>query len=77
MVIQLKLYGLLEEYLPEKRTPYPAEAAEGSTVGELFDGFGLPHDRPRIILVNSRHAKIDDVLQDGDVVVAVPPLAGG
>lgn len=77
MVIQLKMFGGLAEYLPEKSIPYPAEGADGSTVGELLDTFSVPRDKPRILLVNSRHANLDHVLQDGDVVAVFPPVAGG
>ena len=77
MVIQLKMFGGREKHLPEKQTPYPAEAAEGSTVGEVLDGFGVPRDKPRIMLVNSRHAHLDHVLQDGDILAVFPPVAGG
>ena len=77
MVIQLKLFGGLESYLPRKQTPYPAEAAEGSTVGELLDSFGVPREKPRTILVNARHTQLDQILQDGDVLAVFPPIAGG
>jgi len=77
MVIQLKMFGGLNKYLPEKTTPYPAEAADGSTVGDLLDSFGVPRDKPRVIFVNAVHAKLDHVLQDGDLLAVFPPVAGG
>ena len=77
MVIQLKLFGGLESHLPKQQNPYPAEAAEGSTVGELLDSFGVPREKPRIILVNARHTQLDHILQDGDVLAVFPPVAGG
>lgn len=77
MVIQLKMFGGLDEYLPEKTTPYSAEAVDGSTIGDLLDTFGVPRDRPRVLFVNSRHAHLDHVLQDGDVLAVFPPVAGG
>ena len=77
MVIKLKMLGCLQDYLPEGRLPYTAEVADGATVGEVFDSLGLPHDRPRIILVNSSRAQIDYILEDGDTLVVIPTLTGG
>jgi molybdopterin converting factor small subunit len=77
MVIQLKMFGGLDKYLPEKKSPYAVEAAEGSTVGDVLDSFNVPRDKPRVTLVNSRHAPLDHVLHDGDIVAVFPPVAGG
>jgi len=77
MVITVKLFGHLREYLPGKKMLCRAETAEGSTVGDVLDDFGVPHDKPRVILVNSARARLDHVLSDGDVVAAFQVLAGG
>ena len=77
MVITVKLFGNLRNYLPEKKIVCSAEAADGSTVGDVFDRFGIPRDKPRIILVNSYRSQLEHVLQDGDVVAAFQVLPGG
>jgi molybdopterin converting factor small subunit len=77
MVITVKLFGNLRNYLPEKKMVCSAEAADGSTVGDVLDQFGVPHDKPRIILVNSYRSRLDHVLEDGDVVAAFQVLPGG
>ena len=77
MVITVKLFGNLRNYLPEKKIVCSAEAADGSTVGDVLDQFGVPHDKPRIILVNSYRSRLDHVLEDGDVVAAFQVLPGG
>jgi len=77
MVITVKLFGHLRDYLPEKTKPCRAETADGSTVGDVLDKFGVPRDKPRVILVNSIRAQLDHVLEDGDVVAAFQVLAGG
>jgi molybdopterin converting factor small subunit len=77
MVITVKLFGNLRDYLPEKTTVCSAEAADGSTVGDVLDRFGVPRDKPRIILVNSYRSRLEHVLEDGDVVAAFQVLPGG
>jgi molybdopterin converting factor small subunit len=77
MVITVKLFGNLRNYLPERKMVCSAEAADGSTVGDVLDQFGVPHDKPRIILVNSYRSRLDHVLKHGDVVAAFQVLPGG
>ena len=77
MVITVKLFGKLREHLPDKTIVCRAEAADGSTVGDVLDGFGVPRDKLRIILVNSYRSRLDHVLEDGDVVAAFQVLPGG
>ena len=77
MVIKLKMLGSLQDFLPDRKLPYSAEVEEGATVGEVFDSLGMPHDRPRIILVNSSRARVDYILEDGDTLVVIPTLTGG
>ncbi len=77
MVITVKLFGNLRNYLPERKIVCSAEAADGSTVGDVLDSFGVPREKPRVILVNSYRSRLEHVLEDGDVVAAFQVLAGG
>jgi len=77
MVITVKLFGNLRDYLPGKTTVCSVEAADGSTVGEVLDRFEVPRDKLRIILVNSYRSRLEHVLEDGDVVAAFQILPGG
>ena len=77
MVIQLKLFGGLQEYLPDGVNPHPTELAEGATILDVLDRFGVPRDKPRVLLVNGRHVELDHVLSDGEVLAIFPPVAGG
>ena len=77
MVVKLKFFAGLREYLPPGESPYSAELADGATVAEVFRRFGVPPEKPRIILVNGRHADPDHVLADGDLLAVFPPVAGG
>lgn len=78
MIVNLKFFAGLREFLPpDGESPYPAELQEGATVADVFRAFGVPLEKPRIILVNGRHAAPDQVLADGDLLSVFPPVAGG
>jgi len=47
----------------------------GARAGEVVAELGLP--APGIVLVNERHAGLDDVLREGDAVQLFPPVGGG
>ncbi len=77
MIVNLKFFAGLRSYLPEGQTPHAAEAPNGATVQEVLDRFQVPRDKPRILLVNGRHADPEQVLNDGDTLSVFPPVAGG
>jgi molybdopterin converting factor small subunit len=53
------------------------EYAEGTTIGEVADSIDLPREEIGIMMVNSRHAKLDRELADGDILAIFPLLGGG
>jgi molybdopterin converting factor small subunit len=77
MTIQIKLFAGLREFLPEGAFPYPADLPPGSTVADALRALRVPRDKPTILLVNGRHASIEHVLSDGDILSVFPPVAGG
>jgi molybdopterin converting factor small subunit len=52
---------------------YPA----GTTVADVADSLKLPQSELGIMLVNSRHVKLERVLVDGDTLALFPLLGGG
>jgi sulfur-carrier protein len=74
MKITVKLFATfrLGRFITEDRQ-YPLEI----TVGQLVDELGIPEQELGIILVNSRHARLDRRLSEGDVVALFPLLGGG
>ncbi len=52
---------------------YPA----GTTVADVADSLSLPHSDLGIMMVNSRHVKLDRELLDGDTLALFPLLGGG
>jgi len=77
--VEVKLFATLAGYLPQAPDGGSAtvEVADRSTVGQLVRSLKIPDGMPAIILVNGRDAAPEQVLQDGDVLVMFPPLAGG
>ncbi|MDF1551737.1 MAG: MoaD/ThiS family protein [Deferrisomatales bacterium] len=77
MTVYLKFFAGLRDALPAGQRPYPAQMDEGATVRLVLGVFGVPPDKPAILLVNGRHAALDHVLVDGDLLAVFPPVAGG
>jgi len=50
---------------------------EGTTVADIADSLKLPHSELGIMMVNSRHVKLDRQLVDGDTLALFPLLGGG
>lgn len=77
MTVNLKFFAGLRAFLPPEPYPFPFEAADGATVADVVAAFGVPEDKPRIILVNGVHSGLDAKLKEGDTVSLFPPVAGG
>lgn len=84
MQITFKLYASLTEYLPAERrrsNEMPLEIADGATIAQVIEPFGLPQKLVHLVLVNGRYVAPDDrlrqSLQAGDVLAIWPPIAGG
>ena len=52
---------------------YPA----GTTVADVADNLKLPQSELGIMMINSRHVKLERVLVDGDTLALFPLLGGG
>lgn len=74
MELEIKLFASLRKFNPELER---IEVDDGITILELFDRVGIPPSEVAIVLVNGRHAKLDQPLHDGETVAAFPPIAGG
>jgi molybdopterin converting factor small subunit len=77
MLVQLKLFGGLQKYLPGEEMPHVAEVPHGATIADVLRTFRIPEEKPRILFVNGRHARPEHVLQENDVLAVFPPVAGG
>ncbi|MBE0616756.1 MAG: MoaD/ThiS family protein [Proteobacteria bacterium] len=77
MVVHLKFFAGLREHLPREPSPYPTEVPDGATVAQILTLYRVPLDKPKILLVNGRHASLDQPLAHGDTLSVFPPVAGG
>ncbi len=48
-----------------------------TTVLQVLEDLNVPETEVKIVFVNNRHAKLDRVLADGDVLGIFPPIGGG
>jgi sulfur carrier protein ThiS len=80
MIIEVKLYLSLLRYVPQSERRLEGnkwKVPEASTVGQVLEMLNLPEEETKILLINGRYAYKGRVLNDGDVLQVVPPLAGG
>ena len=49
----------------------------GTTVAEVADSLKLPQSELGIMMINSRHVKLERVLVEGDTLALFPLLGGG
>ena len=69
------LRDCVQGYVPE--TGLQVEMPEGSTVAQLAQHLGLPPHDIKIVMINGRQHKVDDLLRDGDRVAFFPAVGGG
>lgn len=77
MRVRVNLYAGLRTFAPEGKAPFELELPQGATLGALIARLGIPEEKPRILLVNGRHADPGRELAEGDEVALFPPVAGG
>jgi len=49
----------------------------GTTVADVADALKLPHNELGIMMINSRHVKLERILAEGDTLALFPLLGGG
>ncbi len=77
MRIRVNLYAGLRKFAPEGKAPFEMDVPEGMSLADLISRLGIPAEKPKILLVNGRHADPGQVLAEGDEVALFPPVAGG
>ena len=74
MRITVKLFASFRSGRNAIETPdYPA----GTTVLDVVTGRGIPLADIGIVMLNSRHSHLDQVLAEGDTLAIFPLLGGG
>lgn len=77
MKVEVRLYATLRKYGPPQEGPLVMALIEGDQVARLLEILGIPPEVEKVILVNGRPAQRDSILNEGDIVVLFPPVAGG
>lgn len=74
MEIKVKLIGAFRiDRLKEEVRELPAD----TMVQDIVDELQIPNRILGIVLVNGVHARVDDMLSDGDILSLLPILGGG
>ena len=74
MKVTVKLFAIFRTARFDIETrDYPP----GTTVADVADSIKLPQSELGIMMVNSRHVKLERVLVDGDTLALFPLLGGG
>ncbi|HEY5673942.1 MAG TPA: MoaD/ThiS family protein [Malonomonas sp.] len=74
MQVRVRLIGAFRlERFKEKILDYP----DGTRVEEIFAQLQIPRRALGTVLINGSHARLDDVLTEGDNLALLPILGGG
>ena len=74
MILKIKLFASLQKFNPEQEE---VELDDGTTVLDLIERMGISRSEVAIVLVDGRHAKLEQQLHDGEKLSLFPPIAGG
>jgi sulfur carrier protein ThiS len=77
--VQVKLFTYFQKYCPEdnERGLFTLNLVPPVSVGDLLQKLEIPPDYARVVHVNGKFAKDENILKDGDFVAVFPPLPGG
>ena len=74
MQFKVKLFAYFRDNrFKEKLSEYP----EGTTVADVVAALGINLDEVGILMINSRHCRPDQELQEGDQLAIFPVVGGG
>jgi molybdopterin converting factor small subunit len=74
MELEIKLFASLRKFDPQQEK---IELKDGTTVLDFIKQIGIPVSEVAIVLVNGRHANLEQALHDGEKISLFPPIAGG
>lgn len=72
--ISVKLFATLRRGRFDRRM---IECAEGTVIRDIVKLLEIPEKEAAILFVNSRHARLDTILEEGDALAIFPPVGGG
>ncbi len=74
MRVKLELGGPLRE---EKGQWHSLRLSVGSTVSDALRKVGVTEELYIVVMRNAKRVELSEVLAEGDVLVAFPPVGGG
>lgn len=74
MKVQVKLFATLRD---NRFSIKQIDLPETATMADLLDHLDIPEDLKCLLLVNGRHVKRDQKLNDKDTTSIFPAIAGG
>ncbi len=79
MKVEVRLFALLERYLPAGADGDTAslDVPPGTTVRDVIELLEIPGELSCLTVINGRDAPPERLLAPGDVLSMFPPLAGG
>jgi len=76
-LVTVKLYGTLNRYPPGRESTLQLELQEPASAGQLLERLGIPVGMLSALSLNGRRASPEELLSEGDLLEAFPPLCGG
>jgi hypothetical protein len=80
MIIEVKLFVEGCDGIPfgkKETNSARIDIPRGTSIREVMMSLGVPVDERNLCFVNGAHKEIDYVLNENDVLLITPPLAGG
>ncbi len=83
MIIRIKLYAMLSDYLPAgaKKNEADLTVSDGENIQAALQQLNLPAEMCHLVLVNGSYVapseRIGHKLSEGDHLAVWPPVAGG
>lgn len=74
MQVKVRLFATLRNNRDKEMV---LELIESATTRDIIEQLSIPEEEAKIILVNGRGAKLDEILKDNDTVSLFPPVGGG
>lgn len=79
MKVILKLFGRLKDIssFSDNRNNITITLNDGAKILDILDKIKIPKEHIALILINNKTSDFDSVLNEGDIVILYPPIAGG
>lgn len=77
MQVVVKVRGHAREFFPDQREEYEYQFNPGERVSDMLASLGIKTELVMRVIVRSAVVPKSYILQDGDVITLITPVAGG